>query len=140
MKLKKLTPNFCVTNVKESVAFYRDKLGFALAMAVPEGSKNIDSEIDENQEYAYAMVSRDEVFVMLMKADVFVEDLPLLKSVPQGASVSFYIEVEDIDKIYAEIKGKTELAKELETTWYGMQEFYIKDCNGYVLGFAEARK
>jgi hypothetical protein len=29
------------------------------------------------------------------------------------------------------------MAKELETTWYGMREFYIKDCNGYILGFAE---
>ncbi|EKB58258.1 hypothetical protein HMPREF9700_02066 [Bergeyella zoohelcum CCUG 30536] len=26
---------------------------------------------------------------------------------------------------------------ELKTTWYGMQEFYLKDLNGYILGFAE---
>ena len=27
---------------------------------------------------------------------------------------------------------------ELKTAWYGMQEFYLKDPNGYILGFAEA--
>ncbi|MFV9632027.1 MAG: hypothetical protein ACNYWM_13310 [Methanosarcinales archaeon] len=27
----------------------------------------------------------------------------------------------------------TDAKKELETAWYGMQEFYIKDCNGYIL-------
>jgi hypothetical protein len=25
----------------------------------------------------------------------------------------------------------------LKLTWYGVKEFYIKDNNGYILGFAE---
>ncbi len=37
------------------------------------------------------------------------------------------------------IKSKAEVVKDLETVWYGMQEFYIKDCNGYILGFAERK-
>jgi len=56
-----------------------------------------------------------------------------------GDSVSFYIEVEAINALYQEIKPKAEVVKELETAWYGMQEFYIKDCNGYILGFAERK-
>ena len=63
----------------------------------------------------------------------------MLKGREIGASVSFYIEVEDINTIYNEIKEKAEVVKELETTWYGMQEFYVKDCNGYILGFAEKK-
>lgn len=31
------------------------------------------------------------------------------------------------------------MVKELSTTWYGMNEFYIRDNNGYVLGFAEQK-
>lgn len=26
--------------------------------------------------------------------------------------------------------------KRITTTWYGQREFYIKDINGYILGFA----
>lgn len=139
MKLKKLTPNLMVSDVRKSVEFYTDILGFTLNMIVPENSQAIENKLEEGKEYVYAMVSRDEVFFMLMKKDVFEEDLPILKGREIGASVSFYIEVEDINTIYNEIKEKAEVVKELETTWYGMQEFYVKDCNGYILGFAEKK-
>ena len=140
MALKKLTPNLMVKDVRESVEFYTDILGFTLNMVVSENSKVIEDSIVEGKEYVYAMVSRDEVYIMLMKKDVFEEDLPILKGTAIGASVSFYIEAEDINKIYREINGKAEVVKELETTWYGMQEFYFKDCNGYILAFAEKKQ
>jgi uncharacterized glyoxalase superfamily protein PhnB len=49
----------------------------------------------------------------------------------------FYIDVENIEETYKQLEGRVEIAKTLETTWYGMREFYIRDCNGYILGFAE---
>lgn len=139
MALKKLTPNLMVKDVRESVEFYTDILGLTLNMIVPENSQSIENKLEEGKKYVYAMVSRDEVYIMLMEKNVFEEDLPMLKGTAIGASVSFYIEVEDINKIYKEINGKAEVVKELETTWYGMQEFYIKDCNGYILAFAEKK-
>jgi len=45
--------------------------------------------------------------------------------------------VQDIEKtvvFYRDVLGF-----KLETAWYGMQEFYIKDCNGYISGFAERK-
>ena len=51
----------------------------------------------------------------------------------------FSIEVEDIEALYQEIKSKTDVMIELNTAWYGMREFYVKDCNGYILGFAESK-
>ena len=140
MKFSKLTPNFSVKDVRESVNFYRDILGFKLDMAVQDGKTTIENEISDKHEYAYAMVSRDEVYVMFLKSDSFQDDIPLLKGVPQGASVLFYIDVEDIDKVYEKINNRVEIIKDIETTWYGMREFYIKDCNGYILGFAENRQ
>jgi len=137
MKFRKLTPNFSVRDVGETVKFYQDILGFKFEMAVPYGSTKIENEISNKSEYAYAMVSKDEVYVMFLKHDSFEKDISVLKGLPQGASVLFYIDVEDIDEIYKKLKGRVEIAKELETTWYGMREFYIKDCNGYILGFAE---
>ena len=139
MKFKKLTPNMMVDDVRESVKFYTDILGFTLNMVVPEDSKTIDNELKDDNKYVYAMVSRDEVFIMLMNKDVFGEDLPMLKGATIGASVSFYCDVDNINKVYNSLKGKVDIAIDLHTTWYGMQEFYIKDCNGYILGFAERK-
>ncbi len=45
MKLKKFTPNFAVKDVKRTVAFYRDRLGFKLDMVVPENSQSIEIDI-----------------------------------------------------------------------------------------------
>lgn len=139
MKLQKLTPNMMVNDVRESVEFYVKILGFKLNMAVPENSETIENDLKDGKNYVYAMVSRDEVFIMFMKKDVFEEDLFMLKGSAIGASVSFYVDVDNIDEMYTSLKGKVEMAIDLRTTWYGMQEFYIKDCNGYILGFAESK-
>ena len=106
-------------------------------MAVPGGSTTIENEIYDESEYAYAMVRKNEVFVMFLQADSFKEDIPILQDFPQGASVLFYIDVENIEETYKQLEDRVEIAKTLETTWYGMREFYIRDCNGYILGFAE---
>jgi len=135
--MKKLTPNLMVKDVRKSVEFYTKILGFTLNMAVPENSQAIEQKLEDNKEYAYAMVSCDEVFFMLMRSDVFAEDLPMLKNIEIGASVSFYLDVDNIDEVYNSLKDKVEISKDLHNTWYGMREFYIKDCDGYVLGFAE---
>ncbi|MCK4358127.1 MAG: VOC family protein [Candidatus Cloacimonetes bacterium] len=133
MELKKLAPNFAVQDIEKTVAFYRDVLGFKLEMAVPEDKSGVEQELTEKKKYIYAMMSRNSVQVMFQRTDSIGEDVPPLKGVPIGASVSFYIEVEDINALYQEMKSKAEVVKELETVWYGMQEFYIKDCNGYIL-------
>jgi len=138
MKFNKLTPNFSVRDVKETVKFYQDMLGFKLEMAVPDGSTKIENEISDKDEYACAMMSKDEVYVMFLKTSNFEENISVLQGFPQGASVLFYIDVENIEEAYKQLKERVEIEKTLETTWYGMREFYIKDCNGYILGFAES--
>lgn len=65
------------------------------------------------------------------------EDIPVFKNVTQGASLLFYIDVEGINIVYDSLRDKVEIVKDIERTWYGMKEFYIKDCNGYILGFGE---
>lgn len=137
MKFNKLTPNLSVRNVAESVKFYQEILGFKLEMAVPDGTTRIENAIIEEEEYAYAIVRKDEVFLMFLNEANFKCDIPALHGFPQGASVLFYIDVDDIKEIYSQLENRVEIAKALETTWYGMQEFYIRDCNNYILGFAE---
>jgi len=139
MKLQKLTPNMIVNDVKESVEFYVEILGFKLNMAVPENNEIVENDLREDETYSYAMISRDEVSIMFVKKDVFEEDHLFLKDSVIGASVSFYIDVDDVNEIYISVKDRAEIVIDLRTAWYGMQEFYIRDCNGYILGFAEKK-
>lgn len=137
MTFSKLTPNFSVRNVKESVAFYRDILGFDLDIAVPGGTSSIENEVLQNKEYSAAMVKKDGVYIMFIERDEFERGAQAFKSDAQGASVLFYVDVSGIDELYSELKEKVEIVSDIKTKWYGMREFYIKDCDGYVLAFGE---
>ncbi|MFH0984836.1 MAG: VOC family protein [Candidatus Omnitrophota bacterium] len=141
IKFKKLTPDLMVSDVAQTVKFYTEKLGFKLAMLVPENEKTVETGLVSGKSYVYAMVCRDEVFVMFMRKDVYEEDVPALKGAPLGASATFYCDVDNVGELYGQFqKNGVEMLKDLATTWYGMKEFYIRDCNGYILGFAEQAK
>ena len=76
-----------------------------------------------------------DVGFMFQREDSFREDIG--GNFDQlGASCSFYIEVEDADALYIRVKDRVEITKELETTWYGAREFYVRDLNGYILCFS----
>jgi len=132
IKFKKLTPDLMVDDVAKTVKFYTKKLGFNVAVLVPEGDKD---------KPVYAMVVRDEIFMMFMQKDVYEADVIALKGVDIGASATLYCDVDNVDALYDSFKKNgVEFVKEISVTWYGMKEFYIKDCNGYILGFAEQSK
>ena len=138
VKFKKLTPDLMVLNVAKAVKFYTEKLGFKIAMLVPENEKAIETKLANEKKYVYAMVSRNEVFVMFMRKDVYEKDVQALKGAPIGASATFYCDVNNVSELYDSFKENgVDIIKGISTTWYGMKEFYIRDCNGYILGFAE---
>jgi len=112
MKFNKLTPNFLVKNVAESVQFYKEILGFKLEIAVPDGTTRIENEILDNEEYASAMVSKDEVYLMFLNETNFKCVVPTLNQFPQGASVLFYIDFKNIKEIYTQIENQVEVVNE----------------------------
>ena len=71
MKVNKLTPNFEVKDIRETVHFYQSVLGFSLVMAVPETQDRIEQSIDDVTEYVYALVSKDTVEMMFQRSDSF---------------------------------------------------------------------
>ena len=137
MKISKLSPNFEVSNIRNTVAFYIEHFGFKLVMAVPETQDGVDQTFAANKEYVYAMMQKDNVEFMFQRTDTFKNDVIFSKDQSIGATVSFYMDIEGIKDFYETLKNKKLQMTELKTTWYGMQEFYIKDLNGYILGFAE---
>lgn len=135
--MKKLSPNLMVKDVKETVNFYKDNLNFEVIMAVPESQNEILTEISEDKKIVYALVKNKNVEIMFQEEENLKKDLTVFNNSQIGASVSFYIEIENVKDFYNQVKEKVEVVKELSTTWYGQKEFYIRENNGYILGFAE---
>ena len=132
--MKQLTPNLAVEDVAKSVKFYTEVLGFKLKMCVDD-EKHPTETIEADKHYIWANVMHGSVGMMFQQKQRFEDDLRL--SVGEiGASVSFYIEVEDVEVLYERLKAKAPIHKVLEATFYGAKEFYIKDPDGYILGFS----
>ncbi|SFC54213.1 VOC family protein [Flavobacterium phragmitis] len=137
MKISKLSPNFEVRDIRKSVEFYTQYFGFKLIMAVSESQDGVDNVIHSDKEYVYAMLQQDAVEIMFQRSDTFKTDVAFSEGLPIGATVSFYMEVEGIQNLYQSLKNEKLEITELQKTWYGMQEFYVKDLDGYILVFAE---
>ena len=124
--LKKLTPNLMVEDVRKTLNFYEDVLGFETLTTV-EG----DGETN------FAIVQRDGIELMFQSRKSLSENVPALTGSVIGASQTFYIEVSDIDQLYNRVFGKVEIEVDIHSTFYGTREFYFRDVNGYILSFSQ---
>lgn len=138
MKAKQLTPNFEVSHLRQTVEFYSKYLGFSLVMAVPETQDGVETVMSPDKEYVYAMIQKDSVSLSFQRSDSIREDVPFLQEVSRSASVTFYMDIEGIDEFHQFIKQQQLQVSDLKITWYGMKEFYLKDINGYILGFGQS--
>ena len=127
MVFKNLSPNLAVKDVNKTVAFYTTILGFNCIMTVPE----------EGQ-FVWAMVQADGLTIMFQELKNLAEEYSQLEKRSIGGSLTFYITVTDIQKLYDKLKGKVTIAKELHKTFYGATDFAIEDCNGYLLTFSQS--
>ena len=138
MTFNELTPNLSVKDIRSTVDFYQNILGFSVVMAIPEKQDSIDQQLEEGKEYVYTLMTRDTVELMFQRSDSFYKDIELAKSdMIIGASASFYTEIDELGQFFQKIKNHWDQITEPKTTWYGMREFYVRDPNGYILGFAE---
>ncbi len=135
--MKKITPNLMVEDVNRTVEFYKDVLGFEFVFGVPEGSQEEVTSWPEERSLDFAMIKCGTVEIMVQARRSLTEELPELKGKEIGGSVTFYIEIDGIQEWYERTRNKATIIKDLHTTFYGMQEFYIQDCNGYILALAE---
>jgi len=138
MALTKLTPNLMVEDVNRTVEFYQEVLGFEFVMGVIEELQEILTSYQQDRLLDYAMMKCGNVEMMFQAKRSFIEALPLLRGRGIGGTLTLYMELDSVSELYVRIKDKVTIVKDLHTTFYGMQEFYIEDCNGYILAFAEA--
>jgi len=138
MALNKLTPNLMVEDVNHTVEFYQEVLGFEFVMGVIEDIQEILTAYQQDRSLDYAMMTCGNVEMMFQAKRSLAEALPMLRGREIGGTLTLYMELDSVSELYARIKDKVTIVKDLHTTFYGMQEFYIEDCNGYILTFAEA--
>jgi len=115
MKLENVRPMLAVTNIDDTIRFYRDLLGFACV----------------NQMDGWAALSRDNVELMVSLPNAHE---PFEKPTLTG---SIYFNTSDVDALWEQIKDKVSVVYPIENFFYGMREFAIRDNNGYILQFGQ---
>lgn len=110
-----LTPMFWTKEIKETVAFYTDVLGFECGLL----------------EEGWAVLIKDEIEVMLAYPNGQAEF-----SGPMFTG-SFYINTNDVDGLWESLKDKCSICYPIEDFEYGMREFAIYDNNNYILQFGQ---
>jgi len=115
MKLNQLVPILWTNDLDQTIAFYRDLLGFESI----------------NRGGGWALLRKDAVELMLSLPNVHE---PFDKIQFTG---SFYFHPDDVDELWQQIKDKAMVVYPLEDFDYGMREFAIRDNNGYVLQFGK---
>ncbi|MEO0900141.1 MAG: VOC family protein [Bacteroidota bacterium] len=112
MSFSHLIPMLEVSDLKESIAFYEEKLGFSCT-----------NKMGDN----WAMLSSGKVDLML-SARFSVEKYP--QTVLTG---SIYLYTNEVDQLWERLKDKVEVSYPIDSFDYGMREFGILDCNGYLI-------
>jgi uncharacterized glyoxalase superfamily protein PhnB len=125
MTVKKITPVLLVDEVEPCVTFWKERLGFEVAIEVPEGNKigfvSLQKAGVELMYQSYASVEKDSSF----SAQGYAKWPSFL-----------YIEVESLDDVIAATKGSRVVMPERKT-FYGAREIGVKDPAGHVLTFAQ---
>jgi uncharacterized glyoxalase superfamily protein PhnB len=136
--LKKLWSNLMVADVNKAIEFYTEVLGFQHVMSVPKGSEQVLFEYSPTQPLVYALIKHGDVELMLQEQKSLVENVPAFAEDQDICSTAvLYFEVEDVEALATKLKQHCPVVRDLHDTFYGMKEIYVKDLNGYVLGFAQ---
>ena len=122
MKLTTLIPMLSVSDLKRTMAFYCDRLGFHVV--------NKFGDPDP----VWCMLSRDGTKLMFNQPPAEeIKDLPLRAKDFQV----FYFYPDNLVALHAAWKAKRLPITELRVTVYGMKEFELRDPDGYWLWFGQ---
>lgn len=137
--MKKITPNIMVADVNATVDYYKNNLNFQIVMGVNEQKEVKMGDSATGSTLTWAMIKNGDVEIMLQREDSMIEELPEFKRLKIGGTFTLYISMQDVKTFYGKIKDKVEIVKDMHKTFYGANEFVIKDLNGYIVYFAETQ-
>ena len=117
-----LSPTLAVRDMKKTIDFYTNALGFKLGMCFPS---------PDNPKYAD--LSKDSMVMMFLPT----KNVGISGEEKLGTGVNFYMQIDgDIDKYYDELKQKgVKIAIDIKTEPFGIRDFTVQDPDGYKLTF-----
>jgi uncharacterized glyoxalase superfamily protein PhnB len=117
-----ISPTLADRNMKQTIQFYRDSLGFKMGMAFPDADKP-----------EYADLSKDGMVLMFIPA----QNVGIGAKEKLGIGVNLYMQINgDIDEYYSELKNKgVKIVVDIKDEPYGIRDFTVEDINGYKLTF-----
>jgi glyoxylase I family protein len=122
MNVKYFAPLLNVESVSRSIEFYRDHLGF-----------RVTQEWEDDGRIRRASLETSGVRLMLNEPhDVDNRDRRCRHT--YGDAV-FYFTIDDVDSLHTRLNSTGILVGDLANEHYGMREFYVRDPDGYELGF-----
>jgi catechol 2,3-dioxygenase-like lactoylglutathione lyase family enzyme len=121
-----ISPSFIVSNVDQTIAFYRDKLGFETRFRQPD------------RDPFFAIIGRDGAQIFI-KSEKDIMPVPNSKRHPH-MRLDAFVYAPDPDALAAEFAdhGAT-FSVPLKDTHDGLRGFEIRDPDGYVLFFGRPR-
>ena len=123
--VSRLTPVIFVDRVEPCLHFWTERLGFARVAEVP----------GPDGKPQFAMLVRDGVEVMYQTWAALEAESPAAASTARGHSVSLFVEVADLDQVDRAFSGIPRVV-ERHKTFYGMDEFSVREPGGAVVTFA----
>ena len=126
--IRGMAPLLQVFDMRASIAFYRDALGF---------ERVANSEHREEVLFHWALLRRDGIELMLNTAYDEGERpaFPDAKRVTAHDDTTLYFSCPDVDAAYSDLRAKGIAKKEPSVAPYGMKQLYIKDPDGYSICF-----
>ena len=127
--------NLMVANVQESVAFYRDVLGFEVIARVPVEGEVLGSG-EPDQDLVFASLKRGTGELMLQSAESFSAEAPGVEPDNKpSATASIYLRVDNLAELQDNLGDS--ITKPPKISWYGMNEIWALDPDGYLLTIGE---
>ncbi|MFC2003616.1 VOC family protein [Chloroflexota bacterium] len=122
-----MSPTLAARNMKETIEFYKNSLGFKVGMAFPDIN---------NPEYVD--LSKDGMVLMFIPA----ENEGIGSNKELGIGVNLYMQIDgDIDEYYNELKKRgVKIAVDIQDEPYGIRDSTVEDVNGYKLTFNQPSK
>lgn len=134
--MAQLTPNIIVKDVNKTVNYYKENLNFTLSMGV-DSEKQTSLDSSGGTDLIWAMITLNGAELMIQHVDSISEELPEFKMNSAGNSLTLYFRIDRVTDFYEKIKENVDVVKPPYKTFYGSNEFVIRDLNGFYLYFAE---
>jgi catechol 2,3-dioxygenase-like lactoylglutathione lyase family enzyme len=116
-------PQFSVSDVRSTVEYYRDRLGFAVGDLVADPPQ-------------WGAVGRDGVEIFFNRLSAGASSHPRIRA---SGAYDAYFRVTGVDQLAAEFRGRGVVIREGPTNRiYDVREVVIEDLNGLVLAFGES--